>query len=116
MTTVTYTKNNNRISVDINGHAGFDKIGRDIVCAAASILSYTLRAAFTRNSSNGNAENYFEDYGNGSMRFEITVKKNHDIVFSEINAVFKGFELLEENYPEYIKTVIINADRTVKQV
>lgn len=105
MTTITYTKNNDRISVDINGHAGFDKIGRDIVCAAVSILSYTLRAAFTRNSSNGNAENFFEKAGNGSMQFEITVKKNHDIVFAEIDSVFKGFELLEENYPENVKII-----------
>lgn len=113
MTTITYTRNNDRISVDINGHAGFDEIGRDIVCAAVSILSYTLRAVFTKNSSNGNAEDYFEDAGNGCMFFGILVKKNHDIVFAEIDAVFKGFELLEENYPKNIKIIRKTGNKSV---
>lgn len=31
-----------RTGVDISGHAGYDKQGRDIVCAAVSILAYNL--------------------------------------------------------------------------
>lgn len=31
-----------RTGVDISGHAGYDKQGRDIVCAAVSILTYNL--------------------------------------------------------------------------
>lgn len=31
-----------RTGVDISGHAGYDKCGRDIVCAAVSILAYNL--------------------------------------------------------------------------
>ncbi len=31
-----------RTGVDISGHAGYDKQGRDIVCAAVSVLAYNL--------------------------------------------------------------------------
>lgn len=31
-----------RTGVDISGHAGYDKQGRDIVCAAVSILAHNL--------------------------------------------------------------------------
>ena len=31
-----------RTGVDISGHAGYDKQGRDIVCAAVSVLAHNL--------------------------------------------------------------------------
>jgi len=31
-----------RTGVDISGHAGYDKHGRDIVCAAVSVLAHNL--------------------------------------------------------------------------
>ena len=38
MITVTMS----RAGVDISGHAGYDKCGRDIVCAAVSVLAHNL--------------------------------------------------------------------------
>ena len=43
MIRVTYDRNN--LALTVSGHAGFDEVGRDIVCAAVTAIEYTLIAA-----------------------------------------------------------------------
>ena len=44
MLKITYTEGENALSLRLEGHAGAGKWGSDIVCAAASILTYTAAA------------------------------------------------------------------------
>lgn len=116
MTEIKYKINDKEVSAEISGHSGFKTRGEDIVCAAVSTLAFTLRAVFCDNTTNGNAYLYDEQVSDGYMGFSMTIIKNQELVISQLNAVFKGFQLVEENYPEYVKTVIINADRTGETV
>ena len=45
MLTVKLKTDHNCLSMQIRGHAGAGKWGKDIVCAAASILAYTAAAS-----------------------------------------------------------------------
>lgn len=92
-------------SLHVNGHAGMDVEGKDIVCAAASILSYTL------------AQNIKMYKDRGQLKYNPTIKMNNgdaniscrakdDETYAEILHAFlviqTGFALLAHNYPRYV--------------
>ena len=54
MTRITIDKD--LLSVSARGHAGFDRTGRDIVCAAASMLMFALCAFAEENGGAGFTE------------------------------------------------------------
>lgn len=67
MITVTvFNKNNKIVGVQLEGHAQFDKRGKDIVCSAVSILYINLvnsLESFTKDEKdfNGNAKINFQN-------------------------------------------------------
>lgn len=99
MISVRYYKNENRITVD--GHALYGESGKDIVCAAVSILTYTLnenlkgittvKAVF----DSGHATICCE---NDMSRF-VKAKSDIDTIF---NVICKGYALLSESYPKHV--------------
>ena len=93
MTKVTYFTTDDEISVTIDGHAGYAKVGSDIVCSAISMLGQTLLAyldvdheVFTYVLRDG----YIWAYAKG---------KN---VNTALNVIMAGYWLLQKNYPEYL--------------
>lgn len=101
----------NNYTVTMRGHAGFDEDGKDIVCAGASTLLYTLAHTLEEFRSamieppkftiNGKGENQRVTYHcNPNEQYEPNVQ----LVFLTI---VTGFSLLAENYPDNIKLTII---------
>ena len=91
MTRLTYYEKDNEISIELQGHAGYDKIGSDIVCAAISTLSQTLLAYLNVDHDEFNyslREGYLWCYAKG---------KNAIVAFHTIMA---GFHLVEDRYPD----------------
>ena len=67
----------------MSGHAGAGEPGHDIVCAALSILMYSLMASGAEGRvERGEAELLLPD--------------------RDVDAVLCGFRLLAESYPEYV--------------
>ena len=67
----------------MSGHAGAGEPGRDIVCAALSILMYSLVASGAEGRvERGEAELLLPD--------------------RDVDVAFCGFRLLAESYPEYV--------------
>lgn len=83
--------------LDIEGHAGYGAYGSDIVCAAASILFFTLLRELQRRDIEVTAKT-------DEVR-EITATVNPafsfdtDIVYETICT---GFMMLSEEYPEHV--------------
>ena len=100
MTTVKYDPE--ALCMSVKGHAGSAPAGEDLVCAAASILAWTLVDMVTETA---------EFYGHVKVRehgAEITVRAAPDDDCEErCRAVFEtvacGFSLLAEKYPEYMR-------------
>lgn len=93
MTQVTYFRDVNAISVECSGHAGYADIGSDIVCSAISILIQTLADHLE------SLADYYDTYmDNGYM----WIYAKGDAVELALDVILTGFNLLEENYPDYI--------------
>lgn len=108
MTTVTYKRCKDIISVDISGHAGQAEAGKDIVCSAVSILAFTLRSAFITSIGDNTADRYEEKYRNGQIYLSMRVK--NELAAERAAAILKGYELLEENYPKNVQIFFQNGE------
>lgn len=83
------------LSVSAKGHACWDDTGRDVVCAAVSMLMFTL-CAFAED--NGGAA--FEE--GDLMRVEFPVSEN-DYLFGGFDALCEGLRILGDHYPDHVR-------------
>lgn len=101
----TYHKEIDTIALKVKGHAGMNNKGHDIVCSAASILTYTI-AQYLQ----------YADKQNGLRRkSRINIKDGDALIVAfpteeymgeVLNAFFVaevGFSLLAQNYPQYVE-------------
>lgn len=106
MTEATFSTNKKAgsITLKVSGHAGSAEQGKDIICAAASILSYTLAQAVTFMHEEGKL------HKKPNIRMKdgeavITVKPKDEWYGEALHAYFitqVGFHLLSHNYPQYV--------------
>jgi len=83
------------LTLTVTGHAGSARYGRDLVCAAASILMLTLERALKDRGALG------EESGKRSGYARITgTERSAQGIFETI---FAGYALLEEEWPEYVR-------------
>ena len=78
--------------IEIRGHACAGEYGKDLVCAAASVLMHTLRKTL---GTDGTA--LMQD---GRTAIESRSGKNRE----KFEVIFAGYEWLSENYPENVET------------
>ena len=98
-------KDGDAISLRVNGHAGQAEKGKDLICASASILAYTL------------AQYLYYVYQQGGLVKKphivlndgdalIVAKPKEDFAGEVLNAYFVaevGYSLLAKNYPQYVQ-------------
>ena len=80
----------------IKGHANYDELGKDIVCASVSSMVITTVNAILRID---NEENKYSD-DNG---VNIDIIKDDEITNKLINNLIDLLEELEKQYPKYIE-------------
>ena len=109
MIEVIYEVDEHRVTA--KGHAGAAEAGKDLVCAAASILLYTLASDVTA-LCKGSPEYYKEPVTimhPGDV--EISVKGTDDdadeTLTMVIDCVVSGFKLLAEQYPDNISYSVV---------
>lgn len=102
MIQVTYYRSYNRLTVE--GHAHSGEPGKDLVCASASILAYTLAANVANMAYLGHVR--IESMVLSSGKAEIAIKPRSGvsaIVGRIFESICVGFELLAKDYPQYIR-------------
>lgn len=83
------------------GHAEYDDTGKDIVCAAVSILTYTAYRSCIKNC-NLKKNDYIEGmHDDGFMEFYSKVQ-NHDVDLI-FKTLLEGVKSLEESYGQYVR-------------
>lgn len=87
------------LTLDMEGHAEYGDAGQDIVCAAASMLAYTLveRARQLTHAIYAHMD---------SGRLHLCVERESDSyvpVRSAFETVGAGFDLLERRYPQNVQ-------------
>lgn len=98
-------KERNLISLKIKGHAGQDEYGKDIVCASASILAYTVAQYLHYIHEKGGLDKeplIILEEGNAL----IVAKPTEEYEGEVLNAFFVaevGYSLLQQTYPQYVE-------------
>ncbi len=103
MIRVTYCRKDHCLIVE--GHALSGDPGHDLVCAAASMLAYTL-AAFIENINNSGrmATDTKIQLTEGYAELSCTVKRAYDCTVALVfDAICAGFDILAQKYPENVK-------------
>ena len=101
MIRVVYHREYNRLTME--GHAQSGEPGHDLVCAAASMLAYTLAANVKALEKTGQATDMIADLREGKA--EVSCKAHYRmkaIVTMIFDAVCMGFSLLARDEAEYI--------------
>lgn len=101
MIKVSYYRTRHRVTV--KGHANQDEMGRDIVCAAVTMLTRTL-AANCVNAEDHKRMREVEvrlDAGDAEIK-AVPCKKLDSVVTLIFDTVCAGYELLSKQYPEYV--------------
>ena len=93
------------IALKVEGHAGQDNKGKDIVCSAASILTYTIAQYLQYVQAQGGLqkEPHIELNDGDAI---IMAKPTEEYEGEVLNAFFVvevGFSLLAQNYPQYVE-------------
>ena len=89
------------LCLSVKGHAASAPKGQDLVCAAASTLAFTLAAAVL-----DSAERYapIVSRQEGEIRIACRPARGERALCRRaMDTVFTGFEMLANEYPDYVK-------------
>lgn len=93
------------LTVFVTGHAGAAEKGKDIVCAAVSMLVYTLANAVELHS-----ELYKDsciDLAEGAAKIQcVPHRGKKDAAMAVFDAICQGFYLAESAYPENVRVTV----------
>lgn len=93
------------LSLRLKGHAGQAEIGKDIVCASATILAYTV-AQVVRYMEDNNELTRKPTIKLNKGDIEVTCRCKTDKGYAEaLHTYFVaqvGYSLLAHNYPQYV--------------
>lgn len=106
MIQVTFEKGLMRMTMD--GHANAPRVnGIDEVCAASSILAYTLAQVAHACMARGQAVDIFDVLKEGHAVVEITPQEEHrSSITDKVQVILTGFLLLKEYFPECIGVTV----------
>ena len=90
-------------AVCIRGHAGSGESGHDLICAAVSILAYTLASCVMRMKKTGEATDSIAVLRSGEAKIACTpTKEMSGEVTREMDAICEGFKILAGEFPENV--------------
>lgn len=94
------------LRLTVEGHAGADTKGHDIVCASASILAYTVAQIVTTMEQHGDlADKPCIELNDGDAT--IILRCKDDDIYAEARHTFfvakTGYDLLAHNFPQYVE-------------
>lgn len=99
------SENGKTLILTLKGHAGMAEAGKDIVCASASIIAYTVAQEVTDMYNKGRLKkkpNIRLDEGDATITCK-PVKTSMTEALHIYKVAQTGFRLLAESYPEYVQ-------------
>lgn len=106
MVTVTY--NSRDYTLMVEGHAGQAEAGKDLVCAAVSILVHTVTANLQLLDARSYLSRLDTHIAEGSASFDFPPRKGMEaMVTFAVALVVVGFEILAREAPEYVRYTMI---------
>ncbi|WP_130837188.1 ribosomal-processing cysteine protease Prp [Lachnoclostridium sp. Marseille-P6806] len=93
MIRIVCTRSEDSYNLSVKGHAGYAALGSDIVCAAVSMLVYTLIER---------TEELTKDVQLSIDKGDVSIMAAGDGVSLAFDTILSGFRLLAGQYPEHI--------------
>ena len=102
---ISINRKEREYSLSVKGHAGFSQRGKDIVCAASSVLAYTIgQVVKNMHESNMLVDAPTLDFADGNATVSCKVTKDHDqALWHNFYTIITGYKLLGHNYPRYVE-------------
>jgi uncharacterized protein YsxB (DUF464 family) len=95
-------------SLTIKGHALSAEKGKDLVCASASMLAYTLAANVERLTTGGQAKKPVIRLDEGDAEISCVPQRRFNSVVTLIfDSICAGFTLLSSEYPDNVSFKIL---------
>jgi uncharacterized protein YsxB (DUF464 family) len=94
-----------RITMTMRGHSGAAERGKDLVCAAASMLAFTVSQDIIDQCNAGNLQEH-PDMHVSPGKVEISVIPKEDNYAEILHTFFiiqKGLLVLQANHPKFVK-------------
>lgn len=102
MTKVFYYPDEHRL--EVKGHAGAAENGQDLVCAAESMLTFTLINAATDDPAY--MAHVYMNQNNAEIRVQCYPDPEHEPLCREMfRTVLHGYLALQEEYPENVQVI-----------
>jgi uncharacterized protein YsxB (DUF464 family) len=94
------------LRLTVEGHAGSDTKGHDLVCASASILAYTVAQIVLTMEHHGDLQGKpCVEVKDGDA--SIILRCKNDDIYAEARHTFfvvkTGYEVLAHNFPQYVE-------------
>lgn len=103
MIRVTYDRK--KLTLTVSGHAGFDEVGRDIVCAAVTAIEYTLIAAME--GKRGFRALMPQKNEGGADVLSFSARPGRRRARLLFDSAAGGINLISEAYPENVRITVI---------
>lgn len=103
MTHIRRSIRDRHYKIEIDGHADSAEYGKDLVCCAISTLTFTLLGYLEKAADEGRILNFITHIKDGYICLECDLIHNN--VEEGIESIEGGYEILEENYPKFIKNI-----------
>ena len=107
MITATFDITSENLSLRLEGHAGYAEIGKDTVCASATILAYTVAQYVRTAEIHGELVSPPEirlDRGDIFISCEPILEEWAEI-FNVFHFAKTGCQLLANNYSQYVRLI-----------
>ena len=109
MIIISYDPEHCRIT--LRGHAGAGNPGQDLICCAASALTYTLAANVRRMQKRGWLKKAIIRMSAGDAEIVcVPGKHRRDPVRDRMDAICMGFWMLSREYPDFVRFQMNNKE------
>lgn len=109
MTTVEYSNRGGMFRLKADGHAGWEgtEPGRDLVCAAESMLAYTLLQSLQDARERGWIQELDTDIWDGGVLAEAVPAPDGMVRVATIyHTVLTGYRMLSRRYPHNVEVLV----------
>jgi uncharacterized protein YsxB (DUF464 family) len=105
MLQVTIATEGKKLSLRLEGHAGYAEIGKDIVCASASILAYSVAQIVKEAEHKGDLASppHIHLEGGDTLVTCEPCEDTYEAVQGAYLFAKTGYALLAHNYPQYVR-------------
>lgn len=92
-----------RMRLEVKGHANYDEPGKDIVCAAASMLTGALAGVLEDAQARGRTKFEWKEEGSGVVIWADPNMGSMNEIKSYFRMAVKGMKMVAEQYPKNVE-------------